>query len=125
MYLKFPSDLSFEGLAKLFDSGATPDSTDWDYENVYEWMYISLPEAPFELNFSREHGQAEDPPAGPGPTYVMGWDRMADRYLPDLPDALLSRVCETVQVEVAVYPGRPNVEGTDPTPLRTIVPKKP
>ena len=55
MYLRFESPLERDrALAKALSSDLDEDSIDYDFENVYEWMYVDLPQLDFSLNVSRE-----------------------------------------------------------------------
>ena len=59
MYLRVSTKLKFPDLAQLLNPDLTEDSLGWDYENVYEWMWVDLPQFDFVLNVSREHGGAD------------------------------------------------------------------
>ena len=138
MYLRFDTRLEFPELAKVLRSDLTEDSLDWDSENVYEWMYIDLPKLPFSLNVSREHGWADVDDeildqhendteklkqiVKPGPVYVMGWNRNTDSYVDDLPDDLAALFADQLEVDVAVFFGRLNVDDDDGKPLRVVEP---
>jgi len=136
MYLRFDTCLEFPELAKRLRSDLTEDSLDWDSENVYEWMYVDLPQLPFSLNVSREHGWADvdDEILGqhenetlkqivqPGPVYVMGWNRHSDSYVNDLPNDLPTLFADQLEVDVAVFSGRLNVDSDDGEPLMVIKP---
>lgn len=104
MYLKFETRSEFPALAEALCADLTEDMIDWDSENVYEWMYVDLPQLAFSLNISREHGWAnvdndtmdqyrdnEDKlkeHVHPGAVYVFGWDRKVSDYVDQLPDFL-------------------------------------
>ncbi|SRR6056297_1366296 len=139
MYLRFDTRLEFPQIAKLLRSDLTEDSLDWDSENVYEWMYIDLPQLPFSLNVSREHGWADvadevleqhendkeklQQIVQSGSVYVMGWDRKTDNYVDDLPDDVPGLFADHLAVDVAVFSGRLNVDDADGEPLRVVEPK--
>ena len=76
-----------------------------DAENVYEWMWLEIPNVPCSLNVSRKHGWAQIDDAlmdvdsdaaddevhsivSPGPVFVFGWDRSRDESVDELPDWL-------------------------------------
>lgn len=138
MYLKFSTQLDFPELANALCPGLSEESINWDSENVYEWMYVDLPELSFSLNVSREHGWAEvsddllDVHNGndadlkklvkPGPVYVFGWSNVTSDYIDLLPDSLAKTIAQRLAVEVAVYPGRINVDNPDPLPLAIFTP---
>ena len=58
MYLRIATELDFKELATSLSPDLTEESIGWDYENVYEWMWVELPQFDFVLNISREHGGA-------------------------------------------------------------------
>ena len=139
MYLKFDIRLEFPELARTLNAELTEDNIDWDSENVYEWMYVDLPQLDFSLNVSREHGWADIDDATlnkhendqealkqivqPGPVYVFGWDRRKSDYVDQLPDDLSSFIADRLFVDVAVFDRRINVDTTDGTPLTVVGPK--
>mgnify|MGYP006969365046 CR=1 FL=1 len=136
MYFRFNSRLEFPALAQALCADLTEDVIDWDSENVYEWMYVDLPDLDFSLNISREHGWADvddeilDQHAGddqklreivqPGPVYVFGWNRERSEYVDELPDALPSFIADRIGVDVSVFSGRINVDLPDGEPLMVI-----
>lgn len=138
MYLKFISKLNFPALAKALCTDLTEDTIDWDSENVYEWMYVDLPQLDFSLNVSREHGWAEIDDAlydlyeddeetltqhlHPGPVYLFGWNRQESNYVDALPDFLPAFVADRLSVDVSVYPGRINVDIPDAEPIAVVTP---
>ena len=139
MYLKFETELEFPELAQALEPTLTEDDIDWDSENVYEWMYIDLPELEFSLNISRERGwaelddeqlaQYEDNAAEqkrslqPGRVYVFGWDHDNSDYVDELPDFLPSFFADRLGVEVFVFSRRINVDLADDQPVAIIAPQ--
>jgi len=139
MYLRFDTQLEFPQLANLLRPGIAEDSLVWDYENVYEWMYIDLPTIEFSLNVSREHGLADVADdildqieegseewkriVQCGPTYVMGWDRSTDQYVYELPNDVPALFANRIAVEIAVFSGRLNIDAEDGDPMRLVTPK--
>ena len=113
------------------------DSFDHDSENVYEWMYVSIPGLSFSLNISREHGWAdiddelessatEDELKSlvkPGPVYIFGWDRDTDDYSESLPDWLPQYIADKLESDVLVYHRRINVELPDGKPVLVVKPR--
>ncbi len=140
MHLRFESRLDFAALARALCVDLTEDSIDYDYENVYEWMYVDLPQIEFSLNVSREHGWAdiEDEMLDkyehhkpqlrelvqPGLVYVFGWSRETDDYVDDLPDFLPSLVADRLGVDVSVFSRRINVDSSDGEPIAVVRPAK-
>lgn len=139
MYLRFETRLDFPSLAKLLCPELADDNIDWDYENVYEWMYVDLPQLAFSLNVSREHGWADMDDevldqyqdnavqlkrvVQPGPVYVFGWDRNRSDYVDTLPDFLSSFIADKLAVVVLVFGRRINASLPDGEPLSVVNPK--
>jgi hypothetical protein len=138
MYLKFETRLEFPILAKMLCPELNEDRIDWDSENVYEWMYVDLPQLGFSLNVSREHGWADIDDetldqhqnneeelkqiVQRGPVYVFGWDRSKSDYVDNLPDFLPSFLADRLSVDVSVFGRRINVDVPDGTPLSVVSP---
>jgi hypothetical protein len=115
-----------------------PEHVDWDYENVYEWAYVDLPDLRFTLDVTRDHGMSdvddkvldalssEEIEALPtvGPTYIFGLDRRSDSYVMELPDELIQRISDSVQSEVLIFPGRINTDQPDPEPIGRTKPRR-
>jgi hypothetical protein len=134
MYLKFATTLPFSDLAQLIAPDQARDSIGWDYENVYEWMWVDLGDLPFALNVSRAHG-FDDEPANPslttanalksrqpGDIYVTGWNRAKESRVDILPAWLPQYLASRLQVSVLVFAGCMNVDVPDPEPLSVIKP---
>ena len=138
MYLKIAIELDFKELATSLSPDLTQESIGWDYENVYEWMWVDLPQYDFVLNISREHGGADvdddlfDQLAGdsdaqrklmkPGPTYVNAWTNRNGERVNDLPETLAQFFANQLNVDVVVFDGILNVDGEDGAPARTVNP---
>ena len=122
MYLRVSTKLKFPDLAQLLNPDLTEDSLGWDYENVYEWMWVDLPQFDFVLNVSREHGGADvddelydqlagDPDAQrrlmtPGPTYINAWTKVNGERVNDLPESLAQFLAKQLNVDVDVFGNR-------------------
>jgi hypothetical protein len=123
VYLRFDTKLDCPVLARLLNPSVSDDSIDWDYENVYEWMWLDLIQFDFVLNISREHGDADVDDgtfATPGSTFVNAWSR-GDRYRVDkLPDSLAQFLANQLNVDIAVFAGTLNVDIEDGPPIRII-----
>ena len=137
MYLKLAERLSPKKVAIALLPHLRPDQVEWDYENVYEWAYVDIPELAFSLDVTRDHGmsdmdddaldgltpeQIEALPTA-GPTYIFGWNRRTDSYVHDLAESLIQRISDSVQSEILIYPGRINVDATDPEPIGHTKPR--
>ncbi len=136
MYLKLVDKLSPKKVAIALLPQLRPEQVEWDYENVHEWAYVDLPELTFSLDVTREHGmcdlddevldglspeEIEDLPTA-GATYIFGWNRRSDSYVPDLPDSLIQKISDSIKSEILVYPGRINIDSADTAPTGRIKP---
>ena len=134
MYLKLNKNIKLIELGNLLLPNSTENSLDWDYENVYEWMYVDIPNYKFSLNISRDHGMSDiddnfdeeelNKSVKPGPIYIFGWDRKKGKYINDIPDSLIEYISEKVDNEIVVYPGRVNMDNDDPKPIKIQKPNK-
>lgn len=138
MYLRFQTRLTFPELAQALCPDLTEDMIDWDRENVYEWMYLGLPQLEFSLHVSREHGWADvsdevidqcekdnqklSELIHPGPVFVSGWNRRTSTAADSLPDFLPNFIANRLSLEVAVCAGRVNVELPDEGPIFLVGP---
>ena len=128
MYLKSDTQLSFPKLARLLCPGLIEDSLGWDYENVYEWMWLNLPEFDFVLNVSREHGDTGEhdgsnkkrSPATAGSTYINAWTEPNGDRVDELPDSLFHLIAKRLNVDVAIFVGTLNVDDKDGKPNRIV-----
>lgn len=140
VYLRFECGLDFPAIGMRLEPGSSAESVEHDSENVYEWMWIRIPNVPCLLNVSREHGWAdlddsllafdsevlEDELLSmvkPGPVYINGWDAGRDRRVGTLPDWLPQHIADQLTVEVHVFSGDLNVDHPDPDPVRVVKPQ--
>ncbi len=138
MYLKLAERLSPKKVVEALLPHLRPEQVDWDYENVYEWAYVDLPELAFSLNVTRDHGMShigDDVLAGltpdeiealptAGPTYIFGWNRRSDSYVADLADDLIQRISDSVQSEILIFPGRIDVDAVELEPSGRSKPRR-
>ena len=138
MYLRVSTKLKFPDLAQLLNPDLTEDSLGWDYGNVYEWMWVDLPQFDFVLNVSREHGGADvddelydqlagDPDAQrrlmtPGPAYINAWTKVNGERVNDLPESLAQFLAKQLNVDVDVFGEILNVDAEDESPNETVNP---
>jgi hypothetical protein len=136
MYLKFECELDLISLGKILVPESTDDSLDWDYENVYEWMYLDFPDLEYSLNVSREHGQADiddellDDPQfqiKPGAIYVHGCSRSNvyhnDYYMDTIPEWVAQYIANCLSVDVLVYGEGINIDLPDKEPIAVMRPQ--
>lgn len=137
MYLRFATALEFSEIAERLAPETAKDALDHDSENVYEWMNLEIPALEFSLNVSRQHGWAElddelldfNSTANedelrklvkPGPTYVIGWNKLSNTYVDALPDWLAEHIADKLAVDVFVFEQRINVDQPDPEPVTVV-----
>jgi len=139
MYLKLTERLSPKKVASALLPDLRPDQVECDFENVYEWAYVDLPELAFSLNVSRNHGMSDidtdddvldgltsdaiEALSISGPTYIFGWNRRTESYVHDLSDHLIQRISDSIQSEILIYPGRINADADDPEPIGQVNPR--
>jgi hypothetical protein len=138
MYLKLTERFCPKKVAVALLPDLCPDQVDWDYENRYEWAYVDLPELSFTLDVTRDHGMSgvdynvldalssEEIEALPtvGPTHIFGLDRRNDSYVMELPDELIQRISDSVQCDLLIFPGRINIDQSDPEPIGRTKPRR-
>ena len=56
MNARFQHALTFPVLATRLSPGARKRDLECDVENVFQWMYVNLPQFDASLNISRDHG---------------------------------------------------------------------
>jgi hypothetical protein len=139
MFLRFQHTHDFPTLGSLLSPGTPERDFDCDCENVYQWMYVTLPQFDATLNISRDHGWSEIPDeiesqydpddprllalVKPGPTYATscGHDRQSE---PDLPWREVAQyIADCVGVSVDLIPGSLNVDVVDPEPIESVTPR--
>lgn len=132
MYLKFTKKISPRTIAKLVLPDLIDHDLECDYENVYEWTYIDLPELDFSLDVTRDHGMAEidddeldnmseeelESLPSVGATYVFGVNRKSDQYVNEIPEWVVEILCQKTHSDIIVYPGRINLDAVDPKPIK-------
>jgi len=132
MYLKLTKKISPRTVAKMITPDLDDHDLEHDYENVYEWAYIDLPELDFSLDVTRDHGMSEIedheldnmsqeelksiPSAGA--TYIFGFNRKFDQYVNEIPEWVIEILCQKTQSDIFVYPGRINIDDEDPEPIK-------
>ncbi len=141
MYARFHHDRTFPQLGSLLSPRTPECDLDCDVENVYQWMYISLPQFDATLNISRDHGWSKIPDeiecqyavddprllalVHPGPTYATscGHDRQSE---PDLAWHEISQyIADCVGVSVDLISGTLNADAEDPAPIAIFTPRLP
>ena len=132
MYLKLHNKFSPKRVAALMLPELAEDEPEYGSENVYEWVYIDLPSVAFSLDVTRDHGMSDvdddllekmtaselEVLPSAGPTYIFGWDRQRDVYVEDIPDSVIRLLCARTQTDIAVHPGRIDMDKEDPKPIK-------
>jgi len=116
MYLKFTNGGSLEDLVRSVWPDASEDELIRDYENVYEWVWLTLPELQLRLNISREHEWGEEAEETVYPIYISEFDQ----GLSDQADSIAQKIAIAHQCRVEVHDGRHNVDKPDKQPVRVI-----
>lgn len=119
MYLKFTSEGNLEELVKEIWPSATEDELFQDYENVYEWVWLSLPAYNMRLNISREHEWGEETQIYP--IYVSAFELENDRFISEIPEEIIQIFSKGMNTQLEIFNGRYNVEAKDDEPIRVIL----
>ncbi|VAW65391.1 hypothetical protein MNBD_GAMMA09-2957 [hydrothermal vent metagenome] len=124
MHLKTSNTRDLIEIGKLLLPDANENDFNFDCENIYEWIYINVPEYNFVLNISREHGMARlanevldkcksdeelEKMLTPGPVYIFCIDEASAEYADMIPDSLISYISQRLNSAITVFPGRLNV----------------
>ncbi len=118
MYLKFTIDGDLEELVKGIWPNATEDELFRDYENVYEWVWLSLPEYNLRLNISREHEWGEKTQVYP--IYVSAFELEKDEFINEIPEEIIQIFCKGINSKLEIFSGRYNVEVKENEPIRVL-----
>lgn len=89
-----------------------------DYENVYEWVWLKLPEHNLRLNFSREHEWGEE--SRIYPIYVSAFSLESDEFVDEIPGEIIDIFLQGLKCKIEVYSGRANVDEEDGIPTRIL-----
>ena len=133
MYLRLEKKIAPVNVALMVDTNLSSSEVDWDYENVYEWVYLEIPDFKLILNVSRDHGQhAVD-------DGIL--DGMSDEELRDLPQAgktyimreksksispeVIKFIAERINSAIDVFDGVMNVDKEDGDPFSRTKPALP
>ena len=129
MYLRLEKKIAPVNVALMIDANLSDSEVDWDYENVYEWVYLEVPNSKLTLNISRDHGQ-----------HVIDdvLDGMSDEELRALPQAgktyimreeskwisfdLIKFIAEKTNSAIDVFDEVMNVDKEDGGPFSRIEP---
>lgn len=107
MYLKVVTDLAFTEIAARLVPRASADELSYDYENVYEWMYVPLLGFDVVMNVSRDHGQSEETETPVvGATYFTVHDEAEIARFDRSIRAAAQLVANRLKVSVAIHAGR-------------------
>ncbi len=137
MHIKLYWGADLISLGKALVPEASVDSFEWDYENVYEWMYVQISTLDYSLNVSRKHGQADiddkllenaDPQelnglVKPGEVSIIGWDRIRDYRVENLPEWLPQSIANHLCVEVQCFDQQLNIEQPAQEPIAVVRPR--
>ena len=130
MHLRFETNLDFPELAIRINDTLARDRLGYDYENVYEWMYLDFDGLEYSLNVSREHrglsSIEENQTLAPKPaSYAIGFDRTNFICIDEIPDWVAQTISDKLNVSVYVLPGSHNVDKPDPEPIKVVEPRHP
>ena len=116
MYLKFTIGGPLEDLVRSVWPDASEDELIRDYENVYEWVWLTLPERGLRLNISREHEWGEEAEGTVYPIYVSEFEQGLGKQV----DSIAQKIATSHKCRVEVHEGRHSVDEADKQPIRVI-----
>lgn len=118
MYLKYTVDGLLEEIVRKQWPEATEDELLRDYENVYEWVWLKLPQFEICLNVSREHEWGKETTVYP--IYECAFDMQMRKRIDEVPEEALERIRNAHGCKVEVFSGTPHSDEGDGDPLRTV-----
>lgn len=117
MYVKFTVDGPLEEIVRVI--WPEPEyNLVRDYENVYEWVGLEIPNLKMFLNISREHEWGEEKRVYP--IYLSAMDQTKKLFIDPIPAEILDRLGSRLKTQVQIFAGRHNVEVPDGTPIRIV-----
>ena len=137
MYLKLADKLCPREVARMLCPGISDEDIEWDYENVYEWVYVDLPGLPFLLDVNRDHGQSavdddrldsltnEELANLPsiGPTYITGIDRDRKAIIREIAEEVIQQLSDKLMTEITVYLGGIDMSVSETEPSKRFEPQ--
>ena len=108
MYFKFLIDGPLEEISRKAWPEASEDDLFRDYENVYEWVWLSIPEHGLRLNISREHEWGEETQIYP--IYVQAFHLKKEDYIDRIPKQVIQKFQRNIETRIEIYNGRVNVD---------------
>jgi len=118
MDLKFTLDGPLAEIVKRAFPEAPGDAIEDDYEDTYEWVWLTLADLGMTLNISREHDRGAN--AHVFPIYVNAWslDRQTERA--DMPRAIAERFARAHACAVEIHHRPLSIERPDGEPDEII-----
>lgn len=123
MYFKFTVGGDLEDIVRSVWPYASGSDLEYDYENVYEWVWLSLPGMEAHLNISREHKKHDDAVASTVfPIYLSAMEPDREKFVAELDQAIAGRISLVHGCKVEIFEGEyPDTENEE-TPVTTIEP---
>lgn len=118
MYIKFTVDGPLIDIVRKAFPDAPDDALFRDYENVYEWVWLSLPSEKITLNISREHEWGEETRIYP--IYVNAWSLDQTERIDDVPRPLINAFAQAHPCPIELFAGQYNVDLPDGKPIEVI-----
>ena len=124
MYLKLDKKIPPIKVAQMLDTELSEDEVNYDYENVYEWVYLNPPGYDCTLNISRDHGQSEiddDLLDEMTEDQILSLPEAGETYITSerpsiIPNELIRYIAEKTESKIKVFKSRLNIEGDDGVP---------
>ena len=119
MYLKFIVIGELIEIVKLIWPNAKENDLQRDYENKYEWVWLTIPELGICLNISREHEWGKE--SKTYPIYLNNWQNPYENRIDHIPEDIIERVSKALKCSVEVF-SNSNIPGEeDAEPQRVVL----
>lgn len=118
MYLKFTAAGPLKELVKQLWPNVPDSYLTRDYENLYEWVWLTLPEYGLRLNISREHEWGSEKRVYP--VYVSAFMMETDTWIEEIPEEIIGVFQQVLDCPILVFGGRENADKEDGMPIKVL-----
>ncbi|MFZ1400608.1 MAG: hypothetical protein WAS33_27150 [Candidatus Promineifilaceae bacterium] len=118
MFLKFTASGPLEEMVKYLWPEISDSCLIRDYENKYEWVWLTLPEYGVRLNISREHEFGREKRVYP--VYVSAFRVETDMWIEEIPEEIIGVFRQGLDCPILIFDGRRNVDKEEGTPIKVL-----
>ena len=124
MYLRLRFEGALEDSVRAIWPETQGDDLLHDYENVYEWIWLKLPQHAVRLNISREHGFDDElddvVPDQVGFVYISAFEVEREQLIDAVPEIVVQELASKHEGRIEIFSGRCNVDTPDGAAKRTF-----